>query len=77
MTSEEFERRFQNTLNSTLDAVDNKEAVNKVFKAYGATENDDPDRVILLLARTYADTLVHNLLKEFLVDNDDDSHRAK
>ncbi|WP_295745340.1 hypothetical protein [uncultured Limosilactobacillus sp.] len=71
MTSEEFEQRFQKIYNQTLDIVDNKENVEKVLNSYGVKKGDDPVRVAMIMGRAYTDTLVHNLLKEFLVDGDE------
>jgi hypothetical protein len=71
MTSEEFEQRFQKIYNQTLDIVDNKENVEKVLNSYGVKKGDDPVRVAMIMGRAYSDTLVHNLLKEFLVDDDE------
>ncbi len=70
MTNEEFEQRFQKVINTTLDTVDNKENIEKLFNAYGVKKDDDPVRVAMLMGRAYSDTLAHNLLKEFLVDDD-------
>lgn len=70
MTNEEFEQRFQKVINTTLDTVDNKENIEKLFNAYGVKKDDDPVRVEMLMGRAYSDTLAHNLLKEFLVDDD-------
>lgn len=70
MTNKEFEQRFQKILNTTLDTVDNKENIEKLFKAYGVKKDDDPVHVAMIMGRAYSDTLAHNLLKEFLVDHD-------
>lgn len=70
MTNEEFEQHFQKVINTTLDTVDNKENIEKLFNAYGVKKDDDPVRVAMLMGRAYSDTLAHNLLKEFLVDDD-------
>lgn len=70
MTKDEFEKRFQKVINTTLDTVDNKENIEKLFNAYGVKKDDDPVRVAMLMGRAYSDTLAHNLLKEFLVDDD-------
>ncbi len=64
MTNEEFEQRFQKVINTTLDTVDNKENIEKLFNAYGVKKDDDPVRVAMLMGRAYSDTLAHNLLKE-------------
>lgn len=64
MTNEEFEQRFQKVINTTLDTVDNKENIEKLFNAYGVKKDDDPVRVAMLMGRAYSNTLAHNLLKE-------------
>lgn len=71
MNESEFKERFNKVVNQNADLFDTPEHYKRLLESYGITSDADPATIVGIISRNYAETLTYNLLKEFLVDDND------